>query len=156
MAIQLHSGIASNIWVLSQNNSSEIFPQLSPEDQAALEEQIREDHAREILYEAEKARREEEERKRNETELERLEEELQEIEDNIQHEWESDIQEIEGDIPHYIDEFPKQDFTSFWDYLDFFRYAINLAVLGMPTLLFAIGSVIWNIYLNASFNRMWA
>jgi hypothetical protein len=88
--------------------------------------------------------------------LERLEEEIQDIEDNIQDEWESDIQEFEGDIPDYIDEYPEQDLNSFWEYVEFFRYAINLALLGLPTLMFAIASVVWNIFLNASFNRMWA
>ena len=69
------------MWVLGQNNSTDILPQLTPEEQAELEEEMRLQHDRDILYESEKKRREEEERIRNETELERIEEELKKYED---------------------------------------------------------------------------
>ena len=83
------AGVAQNLWILNQQNQTDfnqtdIFPQITPEEQAEIDLFLNQQKAREILYEAEKKRREEEQRKRDESELERLEEELESIENNIQ------------------------------------------------------------------------
>ena len=151
------------MWVLGQNNSTDILPQLTPEEQAELEEEMRLQHDRDILYESEKKRREEEERIRNETELERIEEELKKYEDAIIEDWkdgysefEDDIIDIEQEIPDYINDYSEQDFNGFWDYVNFFRYAINLVFVAFPTIFVSGVAIAWNLFLNAGFNRMWA
>ena len=114
---------------------------------------------------AEKARKEQEEaeeRWKNESELERLEEEIQAIEDDakefgyeFQHDFEEEVPSIDAIEQEYKD-LGGVTWDNSWEWLLFFRWVINALFVGVPFTIYSTFSVLWNIFLNFKFNRMWA
>ena len=78
-----------------------------------------------------------------------IEEEEQIIED--------DVIKIEEDleIPTYQDA-DEQDFTDFWVWLNYYRWAVNFFMVGLPYLLVASICVAFNLWFNIYLNDWWA
>ena len=46
--------------------------------------------------------------------------------------------------------------ASFWEYLVYYKYLINVFAISFPWFLFAAFCVVWNLYFNIKWNRFWA
>ena len=93
---------------------------------------------------------------RHESELERIKEQISKIDKTLEDDVTEEIKEFNEDLPNYDIFWDDNQLNSVWDYVMYFRWAINFLLVGIPMSQVIIWGYLWNVWFNIHLNNFWA
>lgn len=93
---------------------------------------------------------------RHESELERIKEQISKIDKTLEDDVTEEIKEFNEDLPNYDIFWDDNQLNSLWDYVMYFRWAINFLLVGIPMSQVIIWGYLWNVWFNIHLNNFWA